>query len=80
MKQFETNRDYAITANGRKFTREGIRVIKVTTSYLTFVRVFSGEVRFYEEERVKVRSSDSGQYARIFGGIISDAVYAADAI
>ena len=79
MHKFETGKEYAITKFGRISHEDFIRVIKRTNSFVTFERVFKGHTSIDEPERNKIILTENGnEMLIIFGGLISDSVYAKD--
>jgi len=77
MFKFKLNGVYAINKFGRVSKTDSKTVVKVTPKYVTFVTTGTS---FPEPERVKIRRDGENEYAIVFGGIISDTVYASDLI
>ena len=80
---FEIGKVYAITSNGYKggsHPASNVRCTHRTGKFATFRNLGAEKNGFLEEtEKVKIRHTTSGnEMAYIFGGIISDTVYAED--
>lgn len=76
MTKFEEGNVYGVTSamTGRASKTNLRKAVKVTKNFVTFEWVNS---QFPEPEKVKIRHTDNGdEYAIIFGGIISDSIYA----
>ena len=85
--KFEERKVYSITSIGYKSTHPSstVRVMKRTPHFVTFLNCsleMNGFINWVHElERVKIRhTTDGAEYALIFGGIVSDSVYASDVI
>jgi len=81
MYKFEVGKEYMVTKNGYKYTDDTKRVIMIGQVFIKFVSVQAEKNGFYEVEKVKIRRSDSGsESAWVFGGLITDTVYAEDVV
>jgi len=82
MKTFEVGERYAVTKMGYKSKEEAVEITRRSPKMITVERVFRGEYGYIREtERYKIHGTGSGnEHLMIFGGLVSDTVYASDKI